>query len=119
MKYTWKITGIKIKDEINSEGVTLSKAVCQTYWEKRGIDDKGNEGMFAGATPFSAIEVSEGDFVAFEAIDEQIVLGWIQDVVVGDYEKHVNSQIQKQIDNKAITEADLPWAPAVEDPGQP
>lgn len=114
MTYTWKITGIKIKDEINADGVTLPSAVCQTYWEKRGTDANGNEGMFAGATPFSAAEVSQGDFVAFDSLDEATVLGWIQAVVVGDYEQHVNAQIQKQIDDQAITEADLPWAPAEE-----
>lgn len=114
MEYTWKVTGIKVKDEINAEGVTLPSAVVQTYWEKRGTDANGNEGMFAGATPFSAADVSQGEFVSFESLDEATVLGWIQAVVVGDYEKHVNAQIQKQIDDQAITEPDLPWAPADE-----
>jgi hypothetical protein len=110
MDYTWKVTGIKVKDEINAEGVTLPNAVCQTYWEKHGVDANGNEGMFAGATPFSAADVSQGEFVSFESLDEATVLGWIQAVVVGHYETHVNAQIQKQIDNQAISEPGLPWA---------
>ena len=57
MTYTWKVTGIKIKDEVNAEGVTLPKAICQTYWQKIGTDANGNEGTFSGATPFSAAEV--------------------------------------------------------------
>ena len=115
MNYTWKVTGIKVKDEINAEGVTLPNAICQTYWEKRGVDTNGNEGMFAGATPFSAAAVSQGEFVSFDSLDEATVLSWIQSVVVGDYEKHVNAQIQKQIDNQAITEKDLPWASPTEE----
>ena len=110
MNYTWKVTGIKIKDEINAEGVTLPSAICQTYWEKRGVDANGNEGMFAGATPFTASDVPEGEFTPFDQLTENQVLGWIQAVVVGDYEKHVNGQIQKQIDAKAVTEPPLPWA---------
>ena len=30
--------------------------------------------------------------------------------LTGDYEVHVNEIIQKQIDDKAIKDTDLPWA---------
>ena len=116
MTYTWKVTGIKIKDEVNAEGVTLPKAICQTYWQKIGTDANGNEGTFSGATPFSASEVSEGDFVSFDSLDEDTVLGWIKAIVVGSYEEHVNGMIQRQIDEKSISEATMPWAPADETP---
>lgn len=41
-----------------------------------------------------------------------MVLGWIQGVVVDDYEVHVNGVIQKQIDAlvSPVAEPDLPWA---------
>lgn len=114
MTYTWEVTNLKVKDEVNADGVTLPRAICQTYWKKTGTDANGNEGFFTGATPFSAAEVSEGDFVAFDSLDEATVLGWIQAVVVGGYEEHVNDMIQRQIDEQAVTEATMPWAPAEE-----
>jgi hypothetical protein len=44
-----------------------------------------------------------------------MVLSWIQSVVVGDYERHVNEKIQKQIDEKKNPEvhvtAGFPWQP--------
>jgi hypothetical protein len=50
-----------------------------------------------------------------------MVLGWIQAVVIGSYEEHVNGMIAKQIAEKAtpITETPMPWAPVVETPAAP
>ena len=108
LTYTWKVTGITTKDE----GAN-TQAVVQTYWTKTGTDEAGNTGTFSGATPFTSVEVPEGDFIPLEQLTEETVLGWIQSVVVGGYEEHVNGQIQKQIDEKItpIAEPTLPWAP--------
>jgi hypothetical protein len=50
-----------------------------------------------------------------------VVLSWIQAVVVGSYEEHVNSQIAKQIADKVtpVTEAQMPWAPPTPAPTTP
>lgn len=109
--YTWKITGVKTKTENDNQD-----AVVQTYWTKTGVDEDGHEGTFSGATPFTSLNMPAGStFIPFAELTEAIVLGWIQAVVVGGYEEHVNAQIQKQIDEKhnPVTEAALPWAPPV------
>ena len=114
--YTWEITSLKTKNETLGDGVVLPNAVCQTYWKKIGTDENGNEGTFSGATPFSAANLTEENFKQFDTLTEEIVLGWIQAIVVGGYEEHVNGQIQKQIDEKVtpITESAMPWASVVE-----
>ena len=111
--YTWEITSLKTKNETLGDGVVLPNAVCQTHWKKIGTDEDGNEGTFAGATPFSAENLTADNFAAFDTLTESVVLGWIQALVVGGYEEHVNSQIQKQIDEQVtpITESAMPWAP--------
>lgn len=116
MTYTWKVTGIKVRDEVNANGETLPKAVCQTYWNKVGVDSNGNEGTFSGATPFTAANIPADQFVPFDQLTEEVVLGWIKAIVVGGYEEHVNSMIAKQIADKAVTEQSMPWAPAPEAP---
>lgn len=108
--YTWKITALKTTDVGDK-----ANAVVQTYWKKIGTDENGNEGVFDGATPFTVDPTDEsGPFIPFEQLTEEDVIAWIQTVVVGQYEEHVNGQIQKQIDEKInpVIEADLPWAPA-------
>jgi hypothetical protein len=107
MTYTWKINSIKVRNE----GSNID-AVVQTYWEKTGTDENGNVGKFIGATPFTSVNVPPGEFVPYEQLTQEIVLGWIQSIVIADYETHVNNQIQKQIDEKVnpiVEKAKLPW----------
>ena len=112
---SWEVTGVKTNNQVNTDGDTLADAVVQTYWKCTGTDADGNEGSFAGATPFSAENVPAGSFVAFADLTEATVLGWIQNVVVGGYMDHVQEQIQKQIDSATIQEPDLPWASPAEE----
>ena len=113
MIYSWKLTSLKRKD--TSE---FNNVVVQTHWKKIGTDENGNTGEFSGATPFDLSTVDPTNFTSYEDLTEEDVLGWIQSVVVGDYENHVNSQIAKQIQDKVspITEVTggFPWEPEEE-----
>jgi hypothetical protein len=109
MNYTWKITSIKGMDLPGQPN-----AIIQTFWTKTGTDEQGNEGVFSGATPFSPDDIDPETFVPYDELTEEVVLSWIQALVVGSYEEHVNSQIQKQIDSKRISDKPLPWAPPAE-----
>ena len=106
ISYTWAISSLKTKTEGSNED-----AVVQTYWKKTGTDEDGNEGSFSGATPFTSANADP--FTAFASLTEEIVLGWIQAVVIDDYAEHVNGQIQKQIDEKVtpVSEQAMPWQP--------
>lgn len=105
--YTWAVTGMKV-----TKAGTLNNYVVQTYWTKTGTDENGNAGTFNGATPF-APDPTQSDFVPFDQLTEEIVLSWIQPVVTGTYEQHVDGVIAKQIADKIdpVTEQPLPWAP--------
>lgn len=100
LTYTWKITGLK---------KTSDGTVVQTYWQKIGTDENGNTGKFAGATPFKRDPLA--DFVPFEELTEETVIGWIKDVVVGQYETHVNEQIEKELNASLVKDARMPWDP--------
>jgi len=114
MNYTWQLTSLKRKDSSDIKNI-----VVQTYWKKTGTDENGNEGSFSGATPFDLSTVDPTNFTSYEDLTEEMVLGWIQSVVVGDYERHVNEQIEKQIEDKVspITEVTggFPWQPEEEE----
>lgn len=114
---TWRIDSMKVKDEVNSEGATLPRAVYQTYWTVTGTNSAGHSGSWSGATPFSAANVPAGSFVAFADLTEATVLGWIQAVVDADpsYAAHIDEQIEKRIEEEhgtgeEIESAALPWA---------
>lgn len=97
MNYTWELTSIKKQD---ASGV--SDAIIQTYWKKIGTDENGNTGTFCGATPFDSSTIDPDNFVSYEDLTEEIVLGWIQSVVNSQpgYVEHINEQIQKEINTK-------------------
>ena len=106
--YTWEVTGLKTTTVANTQNV-----VVQTYWKKIGTDEEGNEGVFNGATPFSANNMPPGtSFIPFQDLTEADVLSWIEAIVIDDYAEHVNNLIQKQIDEKKnpIIEPPLPWS---------
>lgn len=109
INYEWKLTSLKKKS-----APKLKDAVIQTFWEKKGIDKDGNEGVFHGATPFSLNDISKENFTKFEDLTQEKVLSWIKPLVVGGYEEHIESQILKQIEeNKSpettVNEGEMPW----------
>lgn len=114
MNYTWEITSIKRKDTQD-----LNNIIVQTYWRKTGTDDDGNSASFSGATPFDLSTVDPDNFVAYEDLTEEIVLSWIQSVVVDSYEEHVNQKIAEQIEsivNPVVEETTFPWSPPDSNP---
>tara|TARA_R110000868_G_scaffold333197_2_gene594050 strand:- start:374 stop:760 length:387 start_codon:yes stop_codon:yes gene_type:complete len=110
--YMWEVTGVKTKDQLNHEGVTLPSSVCQTYWKLTGTNENGEEGSFSGATPFCADHCCAADFCEFGELTEVMVLSWIQNIVANDstYKSHIDQQIQKMIDIDTISEPAMPWA---------
>ena len=111
MTYTWKMKEIKVMDETNSDGKVLKDAVVQTLWTKTGKDADGNEGVFSGATPLTAANVSESDFKELNTLTEEQVLTWIKALVEPDagYVAHINEQISKDIENQKISQKAMPW----------
>lgn len=113
LTYTYKVTGLKTRDQVNSDGVTLTDAVVQTYWQMEGTDENGETAIHSGATPFTAENVVAGSFVSFSELTEETVIQWIKDYIASEpsYGVHIESQMRKEIDRRAIKEATLPWAP--------
>lgn len=110
LTYTWKLTGVR---KTNTEA--LAGVVIGVSWECKGTDEEGHSGVFSGITPFNLSEAGGENFIPFEELTEELVLGWVQSVVVGGYKEHIDGQIMKQIGLQKnpvvyLTEAELPWA---------
>lgn len=106
IKYTWRVSRVRVRDISEDRKNT----VVQTYWEKTGTDELGNTGTFTGVTPFT-VDATAESFVPFDQLTEEIVLDWIKQQVVGNYQDRVDTIIQEQILEKqqSITEPQLPW----------
>lgn len=117
LSYNWKIKSMKVVDSDD-----LANIVIGIQWDLTGTDASGVSGTFSGATPFTLPQVDPDEFIDFDELTEEVVVGWLEDVVVGGYKEHVDSQIQKQIDAKKnpIREvSQLPWEPVPPTPPTP
>ena len=115
LTYTWELVGLKRQNSENFENIVVG-----TNWKLTGTDEDGNFGIFNGATPFTPQDLNGDGFVDYHDLSEELVLGWVKNVVSGSYETnymtHINGQIQKEINNKKyarieVTTVDLPWSP--------
>lgn len=111
IEYTWKLTSITKANSPELTGVVIG-----TRWECTGTDQDGNSGTFSGATPFNLAEAGGENFVPFDQLTEEVVIGWIQAVVVGGYKDRVEEQILKQIEAKkqdvsVLNDGQFPWSP--------
>jgi len=109
LTYTWKLKALKKTGVAN-----LSNVIIGTQWELKGTDADENFGFFHGATPFRAEEVDPNNFIDYNNLTEETILGWIKPVVSGGYWDHVNEQILKEINSKKnpiedVSGENLPW----------
>jgi len=113
--YTWAVTGVKATTVAGK-----TDYVIQTFWKKTGTDENGITGMFSGATPLTP-DPSQTSFVPYDQLTQDIVLSWIQPLVTGSYETHVNNVIAEQIAAKIdpVTEPALPWVEPTPTPTPP
>jgi hypothetical protein len=115
LTYEWKLTGLKKQDTAD-----INNLVVGTQWKLIGTNANGTSGTFSGATPLDIPDADEVGFIPYEELTEELVLGWIQNIVAGNtstnYMDHINEQIIKQINQteyviKDVGESDLPWSP--------
>lgn len=108
INYTWKLLSLK---KVNTSN--LNDVIIQTVWEKIGINEDGVTGTFLGSTEFDLDSVDPNNFISYENLTEENVLGWVHSIVIEGYEKYVNKVILDQILEKtsAIVQVDsgFPW----------
>ena len=111
ISYYWKVTQMTKKTIGDNENVIL-----HVRWELTGTESTtGTVCTFSGATPLDFDPSSTDEFVAFGELTEEIVIGWIQQVVVGSYWDHVVERITEQIEKtddpeEEVKEELLPWS---------
>jgi hypothetical protein len=111
ISYSWKVTQMTKKTVGDNENVVL-----HVRWELIGTESStGTEGKFNGATPLDFDASSTDEFVQYGDLTEELVIGWIQDIVVDGYWDHVVERIQEQIERiddpeEEVKEEALPWS---------
>ncbi len=107
--YTWELLSLKRKN-VND----LQNTVAEVEWEKTGTNEDGLVGNVSGETQFDADIIDPDNFTAFENLTEEMVLGWVQEKISGEYENMVNQAIEKKIQDKIapetlVSSSNFPW----------
>jgi hypothetical protein len=111
VSYSWKVTQMTKKTVGDIENVVL-----HVRWELTGTESStGTTGKFVGATPLDFDSSSTDEFTAYGDLTEELVIGWLQDIVVDSYWDHVVEKIQEEINKiddpvEEIAEEALPWS---------
>ena len=113
--YSWAITQMTKKTVGDYDNVVL-----HARWTCTGTESTtGTQGRFIGATPIDFDSGSADEFVAFGDLTEELVLGWVKNIVSSSaatsYWDHISEQIQKKIDEvddavEEVNEEALPWS---------
>lgn len=109
--YTWQITNLFVKD---IDGKT--DYVVDALFNVLGAEEVGGtEYSYTLTSNNVSFKVSEGsDFIPFEDLTNEIVVGWIKEILgpqgVADYEAAVAGQINAKINPPvAPKNKPLPW----------
>ena len=98
--YTWTITDM--------ERYSSTGGVFKVYWSCSGTQDSTTQTL-TGTAEFTP-DSSSADFVAYDALTEAIVLGWVHE---GNYKTDMEHTVARMID-EADAEADKvtgkPWS---------
>lgn len=115
ISYTWRLTSLK-----KTNTSDLNDVIIQTNWEKIGTDEDGNTGSFPGSSQFDLNTLDPDDFISYNDLTEEVILGWIQSTIIDGYEAHANKTISDQIDEKASrviqVNSGFPWDPEPTEP---
>ena len=110
MTYTWEILKFSTRDQVNSDGATLSSAVVQIAWRRTGLDSNGESASIVGYTTLNAEDVSEEAFIPFASLTEDVVVGWLNSSISTERLLGYNDRIQQKINKIVTTDRAVPWS---------
>jgi len=110
MNYTLKLTKLK-----KTNTTDLNDVVIQAYWERKGTDEEGNTGTFSTYTAFDLSTVDPDNFVSYDDLTEEIIIGWIESTFTDAFIEHMDIIINEEIESKIFpiieVTSGFPWSP--------
>lgn len=77
IEYSWKLIALK-KEDVDA---SHPQSVVHAKWSKTGTDESGKSATFQGACRFSVANVSPENFIPYDELTDDIILGWVQDIL--------------------------------------
>lgn len=109
MNYTWQITKLGLKDQLNGDNVLLENAVVRVQWKRTAEDTDGIQASYLGYTDVDAATTAAADFTALNDLTNDQVLGWITDDMSAGKLTKINNQLSDKIERKRLRKVSPSW----------
>ena len=102
MNYTWRITKLGLRDELNLDDILLENAVVQVQWKRIAEDTDRVSASYLGSTDLDISNVSLADFTAINSVNKQQVVAWLEESLSDTAITRINDILIKKIERNRV-----------------
>ena len=102
MNYTWRITKLGLRDELNGDDVLLENAVVQVQWKRIAEDTDGASASYLGSTVLDPSGVSAASFIALNEINKEHAIAWVEGSLSVVELAKIDNQLIKKIERNRV-----------------
>jgi|TARA_B110000967_G_scaffold164262_1_gene171508 hypothetical protein len=109
VNYTWQITKLGLRDELNADNVLLENAIVNVKWKRVAVDENGTEASYLGNTDLVVREITAADFIALNEVTSVQVISWLEEAIEASDITRINAQLQSKIDKRSTRDVTPSW----------
>ena len=108
MNYTWQISKLGLKDQINQEGELLEDSIVYVHWKKMAQED-GIKVSYVGETYLSADNISASSFINLSLVAKEDVVQWIENSLTQREKEVIEKVLEKKIEKSKLRKYTPSW----------
>ena len=102
MNYTWRITKLGLRDELNLDDVLLENAVVQVQWKRIAEDTDGVSASYLGSTTLNPSSVSAASFIALNDINKEQAIAWVEGSLSTSELAKIDNQLIEKVERNRL-----------------
>ena len=109
MNYTWRITKLGLRDELNGDNVLLENAIVRVQWKRIAEDTDGTTATYLGHTDLVASNISESDFTSLNDVTKAQVIAWVEASLTAGQVSRIHKQLESKIERNRLRTITPSW----------
>ena len=109
MNYTWRITKLGLRDELNGDNVLLENAIVRVQWKRIAEDTDGTTATYLGHTDLVASNISASDFTSLNDVTKAQVIAWVEASLTAGQVSRIHKQLESKIERNRLRTITPSW----------
>lgn len=109
MNYSWRITKLGLRDELNGDSVLLENAIVRVQWKRIAKDTDGTTATYLGHTDLNASNVSAADFTSLNDVTKTQVIAWVEASLNAVQMQRIHKQLEAKIERNRLRTITPSW----------